>query len=669
MIGYKIGESFPVYTYGEMIIAPSMIYYVSWTPTTGLSGTFSMHGNTYNFSNYSGYYSSYRDYITSSAFFTTSLTSMKTNVTRIYDYAFYNCTQLSKISCPECSYIGSYAFAACRLSSVVNLPKCEYIGKEAFTNNQRVTRYSLPECITISGDTYGYSNPVFRDCISLTTFYAPKLKSVPAACFYNDIQVSWLCCPLTYVNLTNCERICDYAFCDCKKLKSISCPECSYIGSDAFEGCSALSIVSFPKCEYIGRYAFYATSISQVVFPECVYIGPYAFAMGSNIAASMVTTYDIHNVKYIGNGAFWLHKNFPNTLSLSQCNTVGHWAFAYCSGLKYINLPECTTLHSEAFGGALTDPMVDLSSRYNNACPLVSVNLPKVTSLNKNFKDTGEVRYLKYINIASVTRLDSNGGRFSGASLLSTVIATNCSYVGTDVFLSCTSLNTIDLRNCKSIGYSVFINCPSLTSIDLPECTYIGSHAFWCINLKSISLPKCEYISNSAFYNCIALEGIVLPICSYVGMGAFYGCSSLSEVYLPMCSYVGIGAFYGCSSLSEVYLPECSYIESQAFDMCQSLESISIPKCEYLGYRALAVCKRITDINLPVCSFIGLSAFRACDSLRTATLGYSGVCSCDGYAFYGTSILSIYVPSSLVSDYQADSMWSVYATLIHPINN
>ena len=58
MIGYIDSSSFPVYTYGEMMVSSSVSpvskYYIWWTPSNISSGTFTMEGSTYNFSDYSG---------------------------------------------------------------------------------------------------------------------------------------------------------------------------------------------------------------------------------------------------------------------------------------------------------------------------------------------------------------------------------------------------------------------------------------------------------------------------------------------------------------------------------------------------------------------------------------------------------------------------------------
>ena len=137
---------------------------------------------------------------------------------------------------------------------------------------------------------------------------------------------------------------------------------------------------------------------------------------------------------------------------------------------------------------------------------------------------------------------------------------------------------------------------------------------------------------------------------SFVASEAFMNNTTIQTVNLPYATTVGYSAFQSCISLTQVSLPVCSYIDEYAFYRCSSLSQTS----------------------LPVCSYIGDTAFGNCRSLSIITLGYSSVCSLgSSTVFIGTkitsSIGSIYVPTSLVSDYQSAPNWSYYSTQIFPI--
>ena len=59
-----------IYAYGNLVWPVGPFYYVQWDRGTAYSGTFSMEGNTYNYSDYypSNCFSRFSGVITSSAF-------------------------------------------------------------------------------------------------------------------------------------------------------------------------------------------------------------------------------------------------------------------------------------------------------------------------------------------------------------------------------------------------------------------------------------------------------------------------------------------------------------------------------------------------------------------------------------------------------------------------
>ena len=165
---------------------PSGLYYVSWTPSS-LSGSFSLFGQTYNMRDYMGYYYwKESGVITSSAFQSTGIKTISTNVSDIGNSAFGSCISLSQVSLPMCSYIGSYAFLYCRSLSQVSLPVCSYIGEAAFNECKSLSQISIPMCSYIGS----------------------------------------------------------YAFRSCGSLKQVSLPKCSYIGNYAFLFCYELNTIT-----------------------------------------------------------------------------------------------------------------------------------------------------------------------------------------------------------------------------------------------------------------------------------------------------------------------------------------------------------------------------------------------------------------------------------------
>ena len=93
----------------------------------------------------------------------------------------------------------------------------------------------------------------------------------------------------------------------------------------------------------------------------------------------------------------------------------------------------------------------------------------------------------------------------------------------------------------------------------LPQCTFLGMQVFKsCSSLTTVSLPRCTSVRNGAFYNCTSLMTVFLPQCTLVGNYAFSKCTSLATAFLPQCTKIGLQAFYNCTSLMTVFLPQCT---------------------------------------------------------------------------------------------------------------
>ena len=159
---------------------------------------------------------------------------------------------------------------------------------------------------------------------------------------------------------------------------------------------------------------------------------------------------------------------------------------------------------------------------------------------------------------------------------------------------------------------------------------------------------------------------------SFVANYAFQNNNTIKTVNLLYATSVGYNAFYGCQELSQVSLPMCSYIRNNAFYQCTHLSQLSLPVCSSIGTYAFYFCTHLSQLSLPVCSSIGNYAFGFCTRLSIITIGYSNVCGLGNsnvfnYTPIASGTGSIYVPASLVSDYNSAPNWSYFSTQIFPI--
>ena len=357
--------------------------------------------------------------------------------------------------------------------------------------------------------------------------------------------------------------------------------------------------------------------------------------------------------------------------------SIGESAFASCSGLTSITIPNSvTSIGYYAFTGC---------------SGLTSITIPNsVTSI-------GRYAFHKCYSLTSI------------------IIGNSVTSIGGGAFDECSSLTSIIIGNSvTSIGGGAFRYCSSLTSIKIPNSvTKIGDVAFYgCSSLTTITIPNnVTSIEDGVFIGCSSLSSITIPnSVKSIGTDAFYGCSNLSSITIPdNVASIGGGAFSCTKWLDNqpeglVYAGKVAYtykgimpkntkivlkegtlgIGGGAFQDCSGLYSIVIPSSVIsIGYRAICGCNGLTTIQVengnPVydsrdncnaiiksenneliagckktiipnsVTCIGDGAFYYCDSLTSISIPNS-VASIRDYAFYHcSSLASVTIPNSVTS--------------------
>lgn len=136
-------------------------------------------------------------------------------------------TQLATINLPDATYIGDYAFNVCRNLTAVTAPKVTAIGSKALSHTA-LKAVAFPELTTI-GST------AFYGCNSLTEVDFPKLATIGGSVAFRA------CSSLTAINFPNLETLPDQAFYDCTALSEVYLPKATSIGESAFDGNTALT--------------------------------------------------------------------------------------------------------------------------------------------------------------------------------------------------------------------------------------------------------------------------------------------------------------------------------------------------------------------------------------------------------------------------------------------
>lgn len=274
--------------------------------------------------------------------------------------------------------------------------------------------------------------------------------------------------------------------------------------------------------------------------------------------------------KYIGNQTDIV---IPSTINGQAVTSIGINAFADCSKLIKIIIPDCiTSIGNNAFGNCVN--LENIIVKHNNKY---------YTSVDGVLFNKLKTEIIKY----------PEGKKDTSYSIPKSV-----SSIGDGSFILSHNLTSIEIPNSvKSIGERTFNGCSDLTSINIPDSvTNIGDNAFGhCNKLISINIPDgVTSISGSEFSDCIGLKSITIPN-SVVSIknSAFYGCSSLESVTIPSSvTSIGSGAFYSCSSLANITIPNgTTSIEKYAFYECVGLTTVTIPNSvTSIGTNAFAGC-------------------------------------------------------------------------------
>ena len=474
----------------------------------------------------------------------------------------------------------------------------------------------------------------------------------------------------------------NYAFEYCSNLTSITIPNSvTSIGMSAFYYCTSLTKITIPdSVTSIESFAFgRCTSLTSITIPNSVTSIRYgAFHCCTSLTSINV---DSNNEKYMSDNGVLYTKDkktliqYPSKkegteyLILQGVESIGNYAFKYCSNLTSITIPNSVTSIGD--------------SAFNDCRSLTSITIPN-----------------------SVTSI--GGYAFeSCSSLTSITIPNSVTSIGDSAFKNCTSLTSITIPNSvTSIGDYAFEFCSSLTSINVDSNNekYMSDNGVLYTKDKKILikypgkkegteyliLQGVESIEDYAFYRCTSLTNITIPnSVTSIGQEVFSDCRSLTNITIPnSVTSIGSNAFGYCRSLTNIVIPSSvTSIGDHAFYDCESLTSINVDSnnekymsdngvlytkdkktlikypskkdgTKYIimqgvasiGDNAFEFCSSLTSITIPdSVTSIGGCAFVFCSSLTSITIP-NGVTSIGSSAFFGcTSLTSITIPDSVTS--------------------
>ena len=272
---------------------------------------------------------------------------LKEGVTRIGDYAFYDCTALTSVEIPEgVTHIGESAFACCQSLESVTIPgSVTEIGEGAFESCDSMMVLELASGLKCVGAF------AFSECVALRELVLPNtVERIERSAFAGTMALHELVIP------GNVQEIGDNAFNGCIQLSSLTLSEgIRVIEEMAFSNCSDLTEVLIPaSVECLGDGVFSdCLAMTQIaVAPESEH-----FVVRDDILYSKDLSVLVHypaakeeqeftipeEVRKIAGLAFASNYFLMEVMLGDHLEEVGSYAFARCSSLSFVSLPAQTT--------------------------------------------------------------------------------------------------------------------------------------------------------------------------------------------------------------------------------------------------------------------------------------------------------------------------------------
>lgn len=423
----------------------------------------------------------------------TTLQSVDLNeVTRLYNYAFADCTALKSIDLSgitSYTYCGTYTFSGCTALTDVTYPSTlTTINNGLFENCTSLASFDFSNVATINASA-------FKGCTALANVDLSKVYTINANAFEGAGLTG-------EVNLSTATTLQTRAFADCKGIEKVILT--SFVGGTAYS--------STYKEQFIG-----CTSLKEVSMPKATYL---AAGMFQNCTA--LTNFDFSKVIYIYTSAFE-GSGLTGAFELPAATSVNKSAFAYCSGITNISIPKATSISESVFEGCTSLTDYDFSnikyiyaSAFEGSGLTGEFDLPLVTTLAaRAFANCNGIQKitLDVFEGSSSTYGKSYIEQFTGCTFLKEVSMPRAVSIAIGMFQGCTKLEKVSTPFVATVYANAFDGCAALASVDFTNIESIYAESFrGCTNIKSAVLTtNLTYLESTAFAGWTEEQSISLP--------------------------------------------------------------------------------------------------------------------------------------------------------------
>ena len=496
--------------------------------------------------------------------------SIPDGVTKIEDWAFYDCNKLTVMTIPSSvATIGEYALNFCTglTELFVHAKTPPTVGTNAFINVNLAIPVYVPAA---SLDAYKAAN-IWKEFTKLqalvTEFTVNNLKYKVTDYIADEVELTGYATKPT--GKLDIPASVTYG----SKTYSVTS-----IVEQAFDGCSAITEVTIPAS---------VTSVGSDVFNGCSSLTQATIGDGlTEISTSMFTNCTALKKLVIGKGV----------------TKIGSFAFANCSNLK-----EITVLASNPPSVASDRTFENVSRDIPVYVPLEALSAYKAASVWKGFTNLQPISTeftvdkLKYdVTDLVANTVEITSGYGDGAlNIPATVTYAGTKYkvtsIGAEAFFDCSFTSVTIPDGVTIIKYSAFQNCTELTEVTFGNSiTTIENTAFYyCTSLKQVTIPKSvTNIGGNVFGFCTALTHINVDAANTAYSsenGVLFNKNKTTLLQYPIgrqettytvpssVTTIANQSFSTCTTLKELTLSEnVSSIESFAFENCTAITKMTV---------------------------------------------------------------------------------------------
>ena len=492
-------------------------------------------------------------------------------VDSIYDYAFYNCTNLKSVTIPESvTSIGNYAFANDEYLSVyTEATTPAAIGGSVFAPSTFIFVSDVP--------TYKAAWVEYKELIADKQYESVEVTTAALSSKSGLHQTLGLDALLSIVKLKVNGTINSYDIMMLRNqmplLRELDLSDASILatenGYEYTEGCTT-------KNDTLTTQSFTGTGtkIIKVVLPKSLkHIEAGAF----NTVLRELTVHNGTIAEYSFDGL-----NELREVTLLNATAISRAAFRNCSALHTISLPNTLqTIGVDAF---------------YNCSSLQSISLPESLETIDNYA-------------------------FQGAGLRSITIPANVSHLGYGAFAGRYS------SSYSSYGYYSSATATSKDNYYASTCyssyDYYYDREYCCYNgyLREVTIPKnskLKTIPSRAFEGNGSLTklSILGDSITTIEDVAFRRCQLDTLILPPNLTSLSTLSFGHCTGLKYIAMPKSlTEIPANAFVGCTFLNDVQFPtKLTTIGHHAFADCTYLSNVDIPgLVTTIGDFAFKDCN--------------------------------------------------------